>query len=441
MMQQIFQLLRSPSFSSKVFHVKPLYVPYFGQEINFKMMHTRSTIFALSSASGISAIAVVRVSGPNTSLVFKKMMKRAELPEARKATLCKIRDPLTHKLLDTALAIWFPSPRSFTGEDMCELHIHGGIAVVKTVLNALQKLQNFQHAEAGEFTKRAFLAGKLDLTEVEGLADLLNAETEAQQRQALRQMDGALCKTYTSWSSKIKRCLANIEAYIDFSEDQDLGSTVLESVKNDIHMLKSEIASQLLDKRKGEKLRNGVYTVLLGRPNVGKSSLLNYLCQRDIAIVSPVAGTTRDIVEASLNLDGYLVNVSDTAGIRETQDCVEVEGVRRAKERSSQADILLLITEAEDLLSFSEDIFREKTDLTKCCQHRGEEPVITRERHRHCVEKCLESMTEFEDCLNLDLAIAAEKLRNAVNELGKITGKVQIDDILDIVFKDFCIGK
>ncbi|XP_035210528.1 tRNA modification GTPase GTPBP3, mitochondrial-like isoform X2 [Stegodyphus dumicola] len=489
----------------------------------------RSTIFALSTPPGISAIAVIRISGPRAADVFYRLTKVTELPNYRKILLCKLKDPVSMELLDKAIMLWFPSPNSFTGEDVCELHIHGGNAVIKSVLNALHKLPHFRFAEAGEFTKRAFLAGKLDLTEVEGLADLLHAETEAQHKQALKQLGGALHNLYNSWADKIKKCLARLEAYIDFSEDQHLDNTILDTVKCNVDKLKQEIASHLLDKRKGEKLRSGVFAVLVGRPNVGKSSLLNNLCKREIAIVSSTAGTTRDIIETSLNLGGYLVNISDTAGIRETSDSVEQEGVKRTKERSRKADILIFVMESKQVLklmdSYSlketdiltyllrvelgEDFFNDlknlqnssdenecsthigmnvilllnKIDLLSpeefqrishlensnpaicaisstegmgmgrfvdhfsrnvqeiCCGHRGEEPTITQERHRQYVQKCYEHLMEFESLLECDIAIAAYNLRNAANELGKITGKIRVDDILDIIFKDFCIGK
>nr|XP_042904081.1 tRNA modification GTPase MnmE isoform X4 [Parasteatoda tepidariorum] len=435
----------------------------------------RSTIFALSTPPGVSAIAVVRISGPHALNVLLKMGKLTDPPPARKAILCKLRDPETGELLDKALTLWFPSPNSFTGEDSCELHIHGGTAVIKSVLTALSKLQQFRFAEPGEFTKRAFLAGKLDLTEVEALADLLNAETEGQQRQALRQMEGALFKLYSDWSGRLKQILASLEAYIDFSEDQHLDDSIFITGK------------------------------------------------RDIAIVSSHAGTTRDIIESSLNLGGYLVSLCDTAGIRETCNSVEEEGVRRAKDRSSKADLLLFIIEAERAVTLyksysgiekdfknyllTEDlgidfvkenyldglsdnkscpsvfILLNKRDLLKpddlqviseieesvplacsisctdgngmetfvtlfsnsikeiCCSHSGEEPAITQQRHRHHLEKCLQYIIEYENAIEMDIAIAADYLRNAMNELGKITGRVRVEDILDIVFQRFCIGK
>ncbi|KAF8777243.1 tRNA modification GTPase GTPBP3 like protein [Argiope bruennichi] len=361
------------------------------------------------------------------------------------------------------------------------------------------------------------MADKLDLTEVEGLADLLNAETEAQRRQALRQMDGGLHKLYTDWTDRVKRCSARLEAFIDFGEDQHLDESILPSVQKDLEVLKNEISAHLQDKRKGEKVRSGVFTVIIGRPNVGKSTLMNYLCQKEVAIVSPIAGTTRDTLEFSLNISGYMVNFCDTAGIRETSDTIEQEGVKRAKERSSKADMLLFILEAKrtlemlslkkvspkkkefiqiilrlgesylqsivanqheesnantlillnkiDLLS-EEELMKVKqleekyssicavscidgTGMQKfmnvlserikelCCGHAGELPTITQERHRVCVKNCLQDLIEFDECIKLDIAIAADKLRHAMNELGKITGRIRINDILDVIFKDF----
>ncbi|CAL1282817.1 unnamed protein product [Larinioides sclopetarius] len=412
------------------------------------------------------------------------------------------------------------SPRSYTGEDMCELHLHGSKPVISGVLNALQKMPHFRAAEPGEFTKRAFMAGKLDLTEVEGLADLLNAETEAQRRQALRQMDGGLHKLYTDWTDRVKRCSARLEAFIDFGEDQHLDESILPSVQKDLEILRNEISAHLQDKRKGEKVRSGVLSVITGKPNVGKSTLMNYLCQKEVAIVSPTAGTTRDTIEFSLNIGGYMVNFCDTAGIRESSDSIEQEGVKRAKDRSSKADMLIFILEASralELLSSNSQIANEhvpkllskelgegymksimanqseesvkalillnKIDLLSdeemvrvkrmeerhpsvcavscidgtgmqkflnvlserikelCCGFAGELPTITQERHRTCVKNCLESLIEFDECIKIDIAIAADKLRCAMNELGKITGKIRINDILDVIFKDFCIGK
>ncbi|GFY64831.1 tRNA modification GTPase GTPBP3, mitochondrial [Trichonephila inaurata madagascariensis] len=477
----------------------------------------RNTIYALS----YPAVVVVRISGPDASKIFQKIARMRKLPEARKAVLCRLKDPDSDELLDKALALWFPSPNSYTGEDMCELHLHGSKPVINGVLNALQKLPHFRSAEPGEFTKRAFMAGKLDLTEVEGLADLLNAETEAQRRQALRQMDGGLHKLYTDWTDRVKRCSARLEAYIDFGEDQHLDETILTSVQKDLEILRNEISIHLQDHRKGEKVRSGVYTVITGRPNVGKSTLMNYLCQKDVAIVSPTAGTTRDTLEFCLNIDGYLVNFCDTAGIRESLDTIEQEGVKRAKDRSSKADMLIFILEAKRALEFlsshtvssekllshflheelGEDYLKSikanhseketlnalillnkidlitKEDLVKikqlelthssvcavsltdgtgmsrfmnilagrikeiCCGYTGDLPTITQERHRTYVQNCLQSLLEYDDDIEIDIAIAADKLRRAMNELGKITGKIRVDDILDVIFKDFCIGK
>ncbi|GIY56605.1 tRNA modification GTPase GTPBP3, mitochondrial [Caerostris darwini] len=477
----------------------------------------RSTIYALSSP----AVVVVRVSGSKASEVLLKLAKLKKLPEARKAVLCKLRDPETDELLDKALALWFPSPNSYTGEDLCELHLHGSKPVIKGVLNALQKLSHFRSAEPGEFTKRAFMAGKLDLTEVEGLADLLNAETEAQRRQALRQMDGILHKLYTDWTNRVKRCSARLEAYIDFGEDQHLDESILTSVQKEIEVLRCDISTHLQDQRKGERVRNGVFTVITGRPNVGKSTLMNYLCQKDVAIVSPTAGTTRDTLEFSMNLGGYMVNICDTAGIRQSFDAIEQEGMKRAKEKSSNADMLIFILEAsralalyqfsnvsekdfishllrkelgEDYLktvtnnSNEENIFENtlimlnkldllsEEDLIKvskiqeihpsicavscldgtgmseflnvfsekiknmCCGH-VDLPTITQERHRMYVRNCLQDLIEYDECIEMDIAIAADKLRHSMNELGKITGKIRVEEILDVIFKEFCIGK
>ncbi|KAG8195847.1 hypothetical protein JTE90_008539 [Oedothorax gibbosus] len=457
----------------------------------------RNTIFALSTATGMSAIAIVRISGPSAKNVFFDIGKQKKLPKERMATLCYLKDPVTDDLLDQALSLFFPAPNSFTGEDLCELHIHGGVAVVTSVLGALQKLPNFRFAEPGEFTKRAFMAGKLETGFV---------------------FIGNLFKHQFVWT-----CLARVEAYIDFSEDQHLDESILNTVEKDVEVLQSEISAHLSDKRRGEKLRNGVFTALVGRPNVGKSSLLNSLCRRDIAIVSPTAGTTRDIIESSLNLGGYLVNVCDTAGIRDSPNAIEQEGVKRAKQRSSESDLLIFIVEAKqalhllqslhnssilefllekelgkdflknrtlnskdqdsnietpdcilllnkiDLLSASDlekieqlkrsldsvcavscvdgtgmneflEVFAEKVKNICSCP-RGDSPTLTQERHRHHLKACLENLQAYAGCLRLDAAMGADRLRMAADELGRITGKIRTEDVLDIVFRDFCIGK
>ncbi|XP_075887327.1 5-taurinomethyluridine-[tRNA] synthase subunit GTPB3, mitochondrial isoform X3 [Nelusetta ayraudi] len=343
-----------------------------------------NTIFALSSGHGRCGVAVIRASGPASSTALRCMAGlKAGLPPPRTALLRKITDPRTNEVLDRGLVLWFPGPHSFTGEDCLEFHIHGGAAVITAVLQSLGSVPGMRPAEAGEFTRRAFQAGKMGLTEdkwkvnkviqilgmatvfislwmyfaltvhfteqVEGLGDLIHAETEAQRRQALRQMSGELGHLYQDWSHKLKRCLAHVEAFIDFSEDELIEDGVLNRVDGSVFDLRAEMERHLKDERRGERLRSGVHVVIAGATNAGKSSLLNALCQRPAAIVSPIAGTTRDVVETALDIGGFPVLLSDTAGLRESPDLVEREGVRRARERMEQADLTLVVADCDHL--------------------------------------------------------------------------------------------
>ncbi|XP_066460606.1 tRNA modification GTPase GTPBP3, mitochondrial isoform X3 [Eleutherodactylus coqui] len=293
--------------------------------------HVRDTIFALSSGHGKCGVAVIRTSGPSSQEALHLLTKWQALPPPRQVKLASILCPKSGELLDRGLVIWFSGPHSFTGEDCCEYHVHGGPAVVSGVLQALGSLEMLRPAEPGEFTKRAFQNGKLDLTEVEGLGDLIHAETEAQRRQALRQMSGELGQVYQRWSRQLMRALAHIEAFIDFSEDDNVEEGVLLAVDEVVEKLQKELEEHLGDNRRGERLRDGVQVVLTGATNAGKSSLLNVISQKPTAIVSAIPGTTRDVVEAALNIGGYPVILSDTAGLRDSEDPIEKEGVRRAK--------------------------------------------------------------------------------------------------------------
>ncbi|CAM4732842.1 unnamed protein product [Leuciscus chuanchicus] len=301
------------------------------------------TIFAVSSGQGRCGVAVVRVSGPASAHAVRSLTRG--FPAARVASLRSITHPQTRELLDRGLVLWFPGPGSFTGEDSAEFHIHGGPAVISGVLQALGSLPGLRPAEAGEFTRRAFGAGKLDLTEVEGLGDLIHAETEAQRRQALRQMAGDLGRIYQDWRFRLKRCLAHVEAFIDFSEDELIEDGILNDVDTAVRQLMTDMENHLSDQRRGERLRSGVQVVIAGSTNAGKSSLLNMLTQRPAAIVSATAGTTRDVVEVPLDMGGYPVLLSDTAGLRDTTDSVEQEGVRRARQRVEQADLSLVVVD------------------------------------------------------------------------------------------------
>ncbi|KAJ8278645.1 hypothetical protein COCON_G00057110 [Conger conger] len=472
------------------------------------------TIFALSSGHGRCGVAVVRVSGPASGLVLSSLAGQTHSRTApRTARLCNIINPRSQELLDRGLVLWFPGPRSFTGEDSVEFHIHGGLAVISGVLQALGSLPGVRPAEAGEFTRRAFHAGKLDLTEVEGLGDLIHAETEAQRRQALRQMAGDLGRLYLDWSQRLIRCLAHVEAYIDFSEDELIEDGVLNQVDSAVSKLQTEVERHLRDGRRGERLRSGVQVVIAGNTNAGKSSLLNVLCQRPAAIVSPVAGTTRDVVETHVDISGFPVLLSDTAGLRDTLDSVEREGVRRARERVEQADLTLAVLDAvhlprtpggvpdfllahlgallpggegreeawrrsllvlnkSDLLTaehaaevqsaldgaqglppscllscqtgqgldgFMEAL--EKQVKTLCGDPLSGAPSLTQARHRAHLQQCVEALAQYHHYRDLDLALAAEGVRLALTSLGRITGKVGAEEILDVIFRDFCIGK
>lgn len=432
------------------------------------------TIFAPATASGKAGVAVIRVSGPQALEAVKKMTA-IKTPVPRKAMFSEIHTP-DGTAVDNGLVLYFPCPNSFTGEDVVEFQTHGGRAIISAVLSGLAQIDGFRPAGRGEFTRRAVENGKMDLTAAEGLADLVNAETEQQRKQALRQMGGALAKIYEDWHDRLLHVLAWMEAYIDFPEEE-IPEDVSADVRGKIASLMSEIQVHLNDGRRGEKLRDGFQIAIIGAPNAGKSSLMNRLAQRDVAIVSSAAGTTRDIIEVRLDINGYPVIVADTAGLRDTDEEIEAEGVRRAKARAEEADLVLWLSDAlkgknntETEKIDSEKIFRimNKADQTEP-QNDGniwisaktgqgidvlldrigrfveekmalrEEPSLTRLRHRKALEECLQ-------CLNSSLKapeieLMTEDLRMAMRSLGKITGQVQVEELLDVIFKDFCIGK
>ena len=440
---------------------------------------TGKTIFALASAPGRAGIAVLRISGPDAGMALKRLTGRV-LPEPRQASRRRLVDPATQETLDEALALWFPAPHSFTGEDVVELHLHGSRAVIDGVSDALTDLPGLRLAEPGEFTRRAFLAGKLDLTEVEGLADLIDAETSAQRRLALRQMDGALSGLYEGWRQRLMGCLAHMEAAIDFP-DEELPDDLISDVAAKTESLRAEMAAHLADGRRGEILRDGFRIAIIGAPNAGKSSLLNWLARREAAIVSEIAGTTRDVIEVHLDLGGYPIVLADTAGLRDTTDSIEAEGIRRARRWAEAADLQLLVidstqpdaaAEAEgsapvirawnkvdlymqghtektapanaipislatgqglpELLATLSDIVGEALSI-------GVAPVLTRERHRRAIEESVTALDRFLAAGMVDLA--AEDLRVAMRALGRITGRVDVEDLLDVIFRDFCLGK
>jgi tRNA modification GTPase len=449
----------------------------------------RDTIFALSSGRPPAAIAVVRISGPRAGDVLKALA--GKLPEARKAALARVRDPASGEIIDEALALWFPGPNSETGEDTVELQLHGGRAVVAAVFAALGRIEGLRPAEAGEFTRRAFENGRLDLTAVEGLADLIGAETEAQRRQAYRQMKGLLGQRAEAWRARLIEALALVEARIDFSDEADVPEDLIGPALKIAHGLRDEIAEALANAGRGERLRDGLVVAIAGPPNAGKSTLLNRIARREAAIVSPVPGTTRDVIEVHLDLDGYPVTLLDTAGIRDSDDPVEQEGVRRARQRASEADLMLWVQDAGDArdgemaVSGSAEtwLVRNKIDLLTQhpkIEHRyeyrtkqskllfnvsataglgvaellarlgdfaraylGAEPaLLTRERHKNALNSALNSIScALQSGASVPEEILAEELRSAAQSLSRLTGRVDVEDILDVIFRDFCIGK
>lgn len=450
-------------------------------------VNTNPTIFALSSGRLPAAIAVVRLSGPQTRVALETLM--AKLPEPRRAALRKLRHPQTKDVLDEALVLWFPGPNTETAEDMAELHLHGGRAIVAAVFDVLAKVPGLRGAEAGEFTRRAFENGRLDLTAVEGLADLVSAETEAQRAQAMRQFQGLLGGRAETWRTRLVGALALVEARIDFSDEADVPEDLIGPALHAAQQLRDEIGAALRDAHRGERLREGLVVAIAGPPNAGKSSLLNRLARREAAIVSPYAGTTRDVIEVHLDLGGYPMTLLDTAGVRESDDPVEQEGVRRARERAAAADLVLWVEDASEpeggarpslkSESINQWIIHNKADLIAAMQHNvrnvinekniyisalngtgieelvsslarfaadifsaGEPALVTRQRHR---DRLREVVAALERALALGAAaseeLVAEELRLAARALGRLTGRVDVEDILDVIFRDFCIGK
>lgn len=462
---------------------------------------TEDTIFAPSTAPGRAGVAVVRISGPAAAPALMALGGNS-LPPARQAVLRAIVDPADGRVIDRGLVLWFPGPGSFTGQDVGELHLHGGRAVVAATLEALVRLPGLRPAEAGEFTRRAFDNGKLDLSAVEGLADLIDADTEAQRRQALRQMSGGLARLTGGWAARLTRVLAHFEAAIDFVEEE-LPAELDRAALAQAGEVAAEIAAALDDNHRGERLREGLSVVILGASNAGKSSLLNALAQRDVAIVSEAAGTTRDVVEVQLDLGGYPVTLADTAGLRAlevaaaegeaaAQAAIEREGMARARERAGLADVTLLLVDLEVALRDAaaldavEALFDSRSILllnkVDCCDPakarrlreslRDWEPImvsaktgegldaalarlvtrageifsgsegaagITRLRHRRALEDCRDALERAQVAELPELK--AEELRLALRALGRVTGRVDVEDLLDIVFSEFCIGK
>ncbi len=442
------------------------------------------TIYALSSGPGISGVAVVRISGPDSSNVLKSLTKR-ELPSPRVATLRKINNINTSEFIDEGLILWFPGPQSYTGEDMVEIHIHGGKAVVEALLNTLSNVKSCRLADPGEFTKLAFQNGKISLLKAESIADLISAETEIQRLQAVKMMKGKSSEKFNELREKLLKILSFVEAKIDFP-DEDLPEENLKRIKEDSSNVLNEIKKILNDQKVGEIIREGFKIAIVGPTNAGKSSLLNNLSNREVAIVSEIAGTTRDVVETRLNIDGYPVIISDTAGIRDSKDEIEKKGIKLSLKKAENADLKLVVVDAKsiDLSGFLNDLLKKdailvinKSDLlqdkldpeisefnhvlislkdnlnidkliSKIKNHlenkfiSEEDILITRERHRQHLLQCVEYLKNFSDKNDKkDFDKGAEDLRLATRQLGMIVGKVDVEEILGSIFKDFCIGK
>jgi tRNA modification GTPase len=432
--------------------------------------HEADTIFAAASGFGRAAVCVIRISGPATRRLLDALAGGA--PPARRMALRRLRDPGNGDILDQSLVVFFPAPHSFTGEDQAELQIHGGLAVRQAVLRVLSALPACRAAEAGEFTRRAFLNGRMDLSEIEGLADLIDAETEGQRKQALRQLEGALGKLCEDWRTRLIKAQALLEAALDFADEGDIPETLEAQAREEMAAVAGEVALQLAQAGRGERLREGFHVVLAGPPNAGKSTLLNALARRDLAIVSPIAGTTRDVIEVRCDLDGLPVVFADTAGIRASEDLIEVEGVSRARIRMETADLVLwldpsdersppppelrdalhVVTKA-DLGAVIEEgplllSVRDGRGMARLLETIAEralascgagEALLTRERHRLALAEARDALLRGLEQVETELL--AEDTRLAVRAIGRISGRVDVEDILDQLFSAFCIGK
>ena len=442
------------------------------------------TIYALSTGPGISGIAVIRVSGKNTAEVIKNLTG-SKLPVPRVATLKKFNKNGGKELIDEGVIIWFPAPNSYTGENLAEFHVHGSRAVINAMHSAISKIKNCRLAEPGEFTKRAFQNGKINLLKAESIADLISSETEIQRKQALKIMSGKSADKFNSWREKLLKILSHVEAKIDFP-DEGLPKKIITEVQKISNTVLTEIKKTLDDQNVGERIREGFKIAIIGPPNSGKSSLLNYLSKRDVAIVSEIAGTTRDVIETHLNLDGYPVIVSDTAGIRSSKNEIEKKGIKIALKRAGDADLRLVIVSAKNvdftgvlkgLLTKNAILVVNKSDLIKGKLNSkfkkyenvlisikkdsnlnklitkiksklknkfttAEDILITRERHRQNLKNCAQHLEKFQKKKSAqDFDKAAEDLRLATRHLGMIVGKVDVEELLGSIFNDFCIGK
>ena len=442
------------------------------------------TIYALSSGPGISGVAVIRISGTHTSKVIK-LLTGKDLPKPRVATLRKINKINTSELIDEGLILWFPGPESYTGEDMAEIQVHGSKAVVDALHSSISKIENCRLAEPGEFTKLAFQNGKINLLKAESIADLISSETEIQRQQAIKIMNGKSSDQFNFLREKLLKILSHVEAKIDFPEE-DLPNNILDEIKNSSDEVINKIKKILNDQKVGERIREGFKIAILGPTNAGKSSLMNHLSNRDVAIVSEIAGTTRDVIETHLNIDGYPVIISDTAGIRDSKDEIEKKGIKLSLKRAEEADLKLVVVDAKslDFTDVLKDLLHEnailvinKSDLLekdidpeiKKTNHvlisikenknieelilkiknnlknkfiTSDDIFITRERHREHLQQCLDHLNNFNQKKEIeDFDKAAEDLRLATRHLGMIVGKVDVEEILGSIFNDFCIGK
>ena len=442
------------------------------------------TIYALSSGPGISGVAVIRLSGIDTSKVIK-LLTGKEPPRPRVATLRKINKINTSDLIDEGLILWFPGPESYTGEDMAEIQVHGSKAVVDALHSSISKIKNCRLAEPGEFTKLAFQNGKINLLKAESIADLISSETEIQRQQAIKIMNGKSADQFNFLREKLLKILSHVEAKIDFP-DEDLPNNILDEIKNSSHEVIIKIKKILNDQKVGERIREGFKIAIVGPTNAGKSSLMNHLSNRDVAIVSEIAGTTRDVIETHLNIDGYPIIISDTAGIRDSKNELEKKGIKLSLSRAEEADLKLVVVDAKspdftdvlkDLLDENAILIINKSDLLekdidpeiKKINHvlisikenknieelilkiknnlknkfiSGDDILITRERHRQHLQQCLDHLQNFNQKKEIeDFDKAAEDLRLATRHLGMIVGKVDVEEILGSIFNDFCIGK
>jgi len=442
------------------------------------------TIYALSSGPGVSGIAVIRISGQETSKAIELLTGKS-VPKPRVATLRKINKINTSELIDEGIILWFPGPESYTGEDMAEIQIHGSKAVIDALHTSISKIENCRLAEPGEFTKLAFQNGKINLLKAESIADLISSETEIQRQQAIKIMNGKSADQFNFLREKLLKILSHVEAKIDFP-DEDLPNDILKEIKKSSDDVLKNIEKILNDQKVGERIREGFKIAILGPTNAGKSSLLNHLSNRDVAIVSEIAGTTRDVIETHLNIDGYPVIVSDTAGIRESKNEIEKKGIKLSLNRAEEADLKLVVVDAKNLdftdvlkglLDENAILVINKSDLLegdvdaeiKKLDHvlisikenlnideliskiknnlknkfiTSDDILITRERHRQHLEQCLDHLKNFNKKNEVeDFDKAAEDLRLATRHLGMIVGKVDVEEVLGSIFNDFCIGK